>query len=97
MVLCIGCLIKEPFYVFDGTVKSLSCPVEDFVYTTGGDNLGINYDAGEQIFGGHNSLFSEVNWFYPKNGSNVVDRVVTYNYVEGSWTTGSLARTTYIR
>jgi hypothetical protein len=84
------------FYVFDGTVKSLSCPVEDFVYTTGGDNLGINYDAGEQIFGGHNSLFSEVNWFYPKNGSNVVDRVVTYNYLEGSWTTGSLARTTYV-
>jgi hypothetical protein len=84
------------FFVFDGTVKSLPCPVEDFVYTTGGDNLGINYDAGEQIFGGHNSLFSEVNWFYPKNGSNVVDRVVTYNYVEGSWTTGSLARTTYI-
>jgi hypothetical protein len=24
------------FYVFDGTVKSLPCPVEDFVYTTGG-------------------------------------------------------------
>jgi hypothetical protein len=60
------------------------------------DNLGINYDAGEQIFGGHNSLFSEVNWFYPKNGSNVVDRVVTYNYREGTWTTGSLARTTYV-
>jgi hypothetical protein len=30
------------------------------------DNLGINYDAGEQIFGGHNSLFSEVNWFILK-------------------------------
>jgi hypothetical protein len=59
-------------------------------------NLGLNYTAGEQIFGGHNSLFSEVNWFYPKNGSNVVDRVVTYNYVERSWTTGSLARTTYV-
>jgi hypothetical protein len=84
------------FFVFDGTVKSLPCPVEDFVYTTGGDNLGINYDAGEQIFGGHNSLFSEVNWFYPKNGSNVVNRVVTYNYREGTWTTGSLARTTYV-
>ena len=28
------------FFVFDGTVKSLPCPVEDFVYTTGGDNLG---------------------------------------------------------
>jgi hypothetical protein len=45
---------------------------------------------------GHNSLFSEVNWFYPQNGANVVDRVVTYNYREGTWTTGSLARTTYV-
>jgi hypothetical protein len=84
------------FFVFDGTVKSLPCPVEDFVYTTGGNNLGINYDAGEQIFSGHNSLFSEVNWFYPQSTSDVVDRVVTYNYREGTWTTGSLARTTYV-
>ena len=35
-------------------------------------------------------------WFYPKNGSTQIDRVVTYNYAENVWTTGSLARTTYV-
>ena len=43
----------------------------------------------------HNSLFSEINWFYPKAGSNNIDRVVTYNYDENVWTVGTLARTTY--
>ena len=33
------------FFVFDGTVKSLPCLVEDFVFTTTGDNLGLNYNA----------------------------------------------------
>ena len=83
------------FYMYDGTVKSIPCLVEDFVFTTGGDNLGINYNANKIIHGGHNSLYTEVNWFYPKNGSNQIDRVVTYNYAENVWTTGSLARTTY--
>jgi len=34
-------------------------------------------------------------WFYTKANSSNVDRVVTYNYGEKVWTTGSLARTTY--
>jgi len=83
------------FFVYDGTVKSLPCSVEDFVYTTAGDNLGVSFTNGEQIYAGHNSLYSEINWFYPKSGSNFVDRVVTYNYAERVWTTGTLARTTY--
>ena len=83
------------FFVFDGTVKALPCMVEDFVFTTGGDNLGINYSAGEIVFAGVNNLYSEINWFYAKNGSTKIDRVVTYNYAEKVWTTGSLARTTY--
>jgi hypothetical protein len=33
------------FFAFDGTVKALPCLVEDFVFTTTGDNLGINYNA----------------------------------------------------
>jgi len=83
------------FFVFDGTVKSLPCLVEDFVFTDSGDNLGINYTSGDIVFCGYNTLFSELNWFYPKNGSEQIDRVVTYNYDENSWTTGSLARTSY--
>ena len=84
------------FFAFDGTVKSLPCLVEDFVFTTTGDNLGINYDAGQIIYGEHNTLYSEVTWFYPKAGSEQIDRCVTYNYGENCWTTGSLARSSYI-
>jgi|TARA_R100000353_G_scaffold123287_1_gene87601 hypothetical protein len=83
------------FFVFDGTVKSLPCLVEDFVFTNKGDNLGINYTNGELVNAGLNNLYSEINWFYPKNGSDLVDRVVTYNYDEGTWTTGTLARTSW--
>ena len=83
------------FFVYDGTVKSLPCLVEDFVFTTKGSNLGINYDSGDLVNAGLNNLYSEINWFYPKFGSTNVDRVVTYNYDENTWTTGTLARTTW--
>jgi hypothetical protein len=83
------------FFVFDGTVKTLPCTVDDFIFTTNGDSLGINFTNGEMVFAGHNSLFNEINWFYPKSTSTQIDRLVTYNYEEKSWSTGSLARTTY--
>jgi len=83
------------FFAFDGTVKALPCLVEDFVFTTTGDNLGINYNANEIIYGEHNTLYNEVTWFYPKAGSIQIDRCVTYNYGENCWTTGSLARSSY--
>ena len=83
------------FFVFDGTVKSLPCLVEDFVFTTDGDNLGINFNASDIVFANHNTLYGEVNWFYAKDGSDQIDRCVTYNYGENVWTTSSLARTTY--
>ena len=84
------------FFVYDGTVKSLPCLVEDFVFTTEGNNLGINFGSNQTIAAGYNSLYDEVMWFYPKFGSTQIDRVVTYNYAERVWTTGSLARTTYV-
>jgi hypothetical protein len=83
------------FFAFDGTVKALPCLVEDFVFTTTGDNLGINYNASQIIYGEHNTLYNEVTWFYPKAGSTQIDRCVTYNYGENCWTTGSLARSSY--
>mgnify|MGYP000412747554 CR=1 FL=1 len=83
------------FYVYDGTVKSLPCLVEDFVFTTDGDNLGINFGSSKTVYAGYNSLYTEVNWFYPKANSLQIDRCVTYNYQENCWTTSSLDRTTY--
>ena len=84
------------FFMYDGTVKAIPCLVEDFVFTTTGDNLGINYNAGQIVYAEHNTLYNEVNWFYPKSLSDQIDRCVTYNYGENCWTTSSLTRTSYI-
>ena len=90
-----GWVKLEVFFVYDGTVKSVPCLVEDFVFTNKGDNLGLNYSNGEQIYAGINHLYEEINWFYPKFGSTLIDRVVTFNYRENTWTTGSLSRTSW--
>jgi len=84
------------FFAFDGTVVSMPSLVEDFVFTTGGDNLGLNFDQDETVFASHNSLFQEINWFYTKANSTTIDRTVIYNYGDKVWTTGSLARTTWV-
>ncbi len=83
------------FFMYDGTVKALPCLVEDFVFTTQNGNLGLNFSSSDVIFSSPNSLYTEVNWFYPKSGSTQIDRCVTYNYQENVWTTSSLDRTTY--
>jgi hypothetical protein len=55
-------------------------------------------NAGEVVFAGHNSLYTELNWFYASSASGqLIDRCVTYNYEESVWTTGTLARSTYQR
>jgi hypothetical protein len=83
------------FFAFDGTIKQIPSLVEDFVFTTVGDNLGINYDASQITYAYHNSLFNEVGWNYAQAGSTQVDRNVVYNFIENTWSVGSLARTTY--
>ena len=88
------------FFKFDGTVKLLPSLVEDFVFTTSGDNVGINYASNEIIYASHNSLFNEIVWFYPAGtplGSPATqnNRTVVYNYVENVWSTMTLARSTY--
>jgi hypothetical protein len=83
------------FFVFDGTVKTLPSSVEEFVFTTQGDSLGINFTNGELVFAGHNSLYTEISWFYPQANVAQNNRVVTYNYELKSWVTGTLSRTTY--
>jgi hypothetical protein len=83
------------FFMYDGTVKQLPSLVEDFVFTTGGAAPGINYDANQIAYAYHNSLYNEVGWFYASNNSQQINRNVVYNFMEQSWTTGDLARTSY--
>ena len=84
------------FFMYDGTVKAIPCLVEDFVFTTTGDNLGLNYNSSQLVYCEHNTLYNEINWFYPASGSEQINRCVTFNYAENVWTTSSLARTSYL-
>ena len=84
------------FFMFDGTVKNLSCNVEDYIFDD------INYTSGQVVAAGVNNLYSEITWYYPTAGSSVIDRYTSYNFAEsagipgGVWMTGSLARTGWI-
>jgi hypothetical protein len=82
------------FFMFDGTVKSLPCSVEDYVYDQ------ADTTKGQQIYAGINNLFTEVVWYYPSQGSEYNDQYVVFNYGEtmkdGIWYIGTEARTTWI-
>ena len=85
---------ENGFFRYTGQLESMDCLVEDFVY----DN--INTNSNQLINAGLNNLFGEVIWFYCTDGSDVVDAMVSYNYIDSSaqrgiWTTGSLNRTAW--
>ena len=77
------------FFAFDGTVNSLPCSVEDYVFDD------VDTTKGQQICAGLNNLFTEVVWWYPSAGSDFNNRSVAYNYGEskqpplGTWYTNT--------
>ena len=81
---------QDSFFLFDGSVKKLPCTVEQFIFNN------INITGSENAFAGHNGEFNEIMWFYPRTGSDQINAIVAYNYLEGTWWTGTLARTTWI-
>ena len=88
------------FFAFDGTVKTLPCSVEDYIFND------INTTKGQQISAGLNNLYTEVTWWYPTQNSTYVDRSVVYNYTNeigqlalGTWytnTSSTSMRTSWI-
>jgi len=88
------------FFSFDGTVNTLACSVEDYVYDD------FDTTKGQQVNAGINNLYTEVTWWYPSQGSEFNDRYVVFNYGEsnakvpmGNWYTGiniNSIRTTWI-
>ena len=77
------------FFAFDGTVNSLPCSVEDYVFDD------FDTTKGQQVAAGINNLFTEVIWYYPSSGSDYNDKYVIFNYGEskqvpmGNWYTGT--------
>jgi len=88
------------FFSFDGTVNTLPCSVEDYVYDD------FDTTKGQQVNAGINNLYTEVTWWYPSQGSEFNNRYVVFNYGQtntpvpmGNWYTGvntNSIRTTWI-
>src|SRR6056300_1143838 len=88
------------FFSFDGTVNTLPCSVEDYVYDD------VDTTKCQQVAAGINNLFTEVVWWYPTAGSEFNNRYVVFNYGQsngqlpmGNWYTGTNTnsiRTTWI-
>ena len=88
------------FFSFDGTVNTLPCSVEDYVYDD------FDTTKGQQVNAGINNLHTEVTWWYPSLGSEFNNRYVVFNYGQnnaqvpmGNWYTGvntNSIRTTWI-
>jgi len=79
----------DSFFMFDGSVQKIPCSVEDYVFKD------IDQASQKDTFAGLNTEFNEVTWFYCSNGSNVIDRCVTFNYQENVWSVGSLSRSSW--
>jgi len=77
---------RKGFYKYDGSIELVPCSVHYYVFSD------FNQGQSFKTFGFLNKQFNEVGWFYPSADSTEIDRYVVYNYGEGSWTIGQLAR-----
>ena len=85
------------FFLFDGTVKSMACSVEDYIFNQ------IDTTKGQQVAAGIDNLHTEVIWYYTSTSSDFNDQYVVYNYGETAmnggnavWYIGTEARTSWI-
>lgn len=77
------------FFVYSGgAVQEVPCEVVDYVFTD------MNNSYRSHIWAVSNAQHSEVWWLYPSAGSLECDRYVSFNYLEGHWSIGEMARTT---
>jgi hypothetical protein len=85
---------QKQFFVLSGTnaAQTIPCTVWDFVF----QNLNLNYV--DNIRAAANSMFNEVNWFFPSvnstDGEN--DAYVCFNVLYNEWDYGYLARSAWI-
>ena len=86
---------KSNFFLYDGTVKEIPCPIQHFVF----DRMQSNYI--EKTVVGHNKSFNEVIWFYVSNDNTAgtanpePDSYVAFNYQDLAWSIGTLNRTVW--
>lgn len=78
------------FWTYDGAIREIPSDVNAYVFND------INVLQGAKVYAGNNNQFGEVWWFYPSKNSLENNRYVIWNYREGWWSYGQLARTTWL-
>lgn len=82
---------QQGFFVFDGGVRSIPCPVWDALF------LNLNSDNKDKIIAASSGSQREVTWFYPSlSGTGEIDSYVKLNTITGDWDYGTLVRTAWI-
>lgn len=82
---------RDGFFAYaGGAVQPLPSDVADFVFRD------INTSQISKVACVANGANTEVWWFYPSRAGSENDRYVVYNYAEGYWTIGAMARTTAV-
>ena len=75
------------FWMFNGYSQPLPCDVHDHVFST------LDMTQASKVTAVHVSAFGEIWWFYPStDGQGENDSYVVYNYREGHWNLGAMAR-----
>ncbi len=75
------------FWVYDGTLRQLSCEVIDYLYEN------IDLEQVSKISAFANSQYSEIWWLYQSTNSDDIDSYVYWNYAKNHWNVGSINRT----
>jgi hypothetical protein len=75
------------FFMYDGFVRPVKCDVLDYVAKN------LSQTQRSKVYAVANNQFGEIWWFYPSTANSECDSYVSYNYREGHWSIGSLART----
>ena len=79
------------FYMYNGAVQPLPCTVKDYVFSN------LNKDQSFKVFAAENNDYNEVIWFYPIGSDDTeVTNYVSYNYEEGLWAVGTMARGSWV-
>jgi hypothetical protein len=80
----------DKFFSYSGRVETLPCALWQYIFDD------INKDQSFQVFAGSNEGYNEVWWFYCSSNSNTIDSYIIYNYLERTWTYGTMARTAWL-
>lgn len=81
---------RSGFYMYDGRVTKLSCPVWNYLVND------LNVNQINKVYCATNRAQNEVIWFYPSVAGGENDKYIAYDTVQNVWTVGILSRTAWI-